>query len=758
MSRNSETIPGIPTTVLKVSGLIQGIGFRPFIFRIAYQNKLHGIVFNMNDGVVIHLQGENLQIDNFREQLFTLKPAPAIIKQVEVSNILLPVYPNFQIEESQNSGISVTQVSPDIAVCNDCLNDMQHQQQRIDYPFINCTHCGPRFSIIESLPYDRPSTSMKDFSMCNFCSEEYTNVGNRRFHAQPIACNDCGPVYCMHTANKKEYNLGEIFSTICHELENNGIVAMKGIGGYHLACNPFSEIALNRLHEIKQRDGKPFAVMVVDIDSAREIARLSKFDEEIIQSWERPILLVNEKYKGNFPERINTGLKTLGIFLPYMPFHHLFFRYSKLKYLVMTSANLSNSPLIIKDDQALSCFINKQVPVLSHNREIINRVDDSVVATTNGKLQILRRSRGFVPNPVNLNFPVDGIFASGAELSSTFCLGKGKQAILSQHIGDLKNAETLDFYIEAYERFKKLFRFEPRLAACDLHPDYLSTNFAQKLGVRLIGVQHHHAHIAACMAEYGLDEKVIGISYDGTGFGTDNNSWGGEIMLADLKIFERKYQFEYVAIPGGDKASFEPWRSAIAYLHSAFDGNIPVNQPFLRNIPDVQLKMTLSAIEKNINAPLSSGAGRLFDAVAAILNICTYARYHAEAPALLENCIEHESSGFYNILLEPIISWRPVIRQIIDDLQNRKISVSEISGRFHNTVAYITTKAALELSHKTGIEKIVLSGGVFQNRYLTKKIVDLITNTGMQVFIPSQIPCNDGGISLGQLVIASKQL
>ncbi|MBN1117688.1 MAG: carbamoyltransferase HypF [Bacteroidales bacterium] len=753
-----KTNENILTTVLELTGLIQGVGFRPFIYKLAKLHRLTGEVYNQNNGVIIHLQGWNADIESFITELPLKAPESSQIISFKRSEIWKPVYTDFSIVESVSIDDSVTLISPDIAVCEGCIRDMNEQEHRIDYPFTNCTNCGPRFSIIESLPYDRQNTSMKDFEMCPVCAAEYKNITDRRFHAQPVACNNCGPSYSLILNGETNEKLHKILLALNKALSESQVIAMKGLGGFHLACNPFDEKALKKLREIKLRDSKPFALMVKDIATAKKYVELNEAEEVLLSSLACPVLLIKQKLSNKFPSDINRGLKTLGIFLPYLPFHHQLFKNIKHDILVMTSANFSDCPIIISNEQAVKIFKKHQIPILLHNRNILNRVDDSVVQLSPKGMQIIRRARGYVPIPVLLNFEVEGIFAAGPELSNAFCMGKGKQAILSQYIGDLKNFETMQFYEESYARFKNLFRFSPKAIACDMHPDYLSGNFARKLGGTIIQVQHHHAHIAACMAEHGLDEPVIGIAYDGTGYGDDNKIWGSEIMVADLENYERKVHFQYVPVPGGDKVSYEPWRSAVAYISEAFSEGTPFGLPFLRLIGKNKLKMVLEGIEKKVKMPLSCSAGRLFDAVSAILGICTHATYHAEAPILLENIAAEHVNDFYSIEFEDVVSWSPVIRQIVQDLIESKIPVSVIAAKFHNTVVQVVFRSVLKLHHETGIKKVVLSGGTFQNKYLTKKIVDLMENNGFTTYLPQLIPCNDGGIALGQLVVAAKQL
>lgn len=747
--------PKIETIRLRVYGLIQGVGFRPFVYKLAIELKLNGLVYNQNTGVVITLHGEKARILQFIDRLTKEAPQAAQIEKVEKETILSQSYFNFSIAESQKVDKSITRISPDIAVCADCLSDMQLQAHRLNYPFTNCTNCGPRFSIVESIPYDRNNTSMKTFEMCPVCKAEYHNPLNRRFHAQPVACNSCGPTYCLHEAGNEHHNFTNLILQLAKLIDQGGIVAMKGLGGYHLACDALNAKAIERLRKVKVRDGKPFALMVSSIEIANHFAEISEEEKTALLSWQRPIVLLKSKVKAS--TGIADGLKSLGIFLPYMPLHHQLFQHLNTQALVMTSGNITHCPIIIENLEALDAFSLKTDAVLTHNRPIVNRLDDSVVQLIGNRTQILRRARGYVPTPLKLLFETEGILATGAELSGAFCIGKGREAIMSPHLGDLRNLETLNFFETTLNRYKSLFEFQPKLVVCDLHPDYLSTRLAENTQLPVIRVQHHHAHIASAMAEFGLDEEVIGVAYDGTGYGTDNHSWGSEIMVANLSSFSRKYHFEYIPVPGGDKVAEEPWRSALAYLHAYFGESIPTTPRFIHTIGSQKINLCLQALEQKINTPLSCSAGRLFDAVSALLDVCTQATYHAEAPIMLENCTIEGITESYPVKCEPEIAWKETFTAMLDDLNNQ-IPVSIISTKFHNTLIKVTCEAIKNIHQQTGINKVILSGGTFQNKYLSENLLALLHLTGYETYMSTQIPLNDGGIALGQMAIAAKQL
>jgi len=748
-------IKDIKTINIKVKGLVQGVGFRPFIYRIAVKNNLSGWVDNRNDGVYINVEGKQNNLNNFLDGIKKKAPPASNIISINSEKIAFVGFKNFKILKSKNTSDKITDISPDIAVCDECLSDMKMQKNRIDYPFINCTNCGPRFTIIKDLPYDREKTTMKPFVMCNDCKTEYENVLDRRFHAQPVACSNCGPEYELIYKGKNIKNIYEILEITTQLIEQGKIVAMKGLGGFHIACDATNENTVKQLRECKNRDGKPFAVMFSNIKKLKEYAEVDKTTEERILSWQRPILLLQKKKK--LAKSVCVGFNTIGSMLPYMPFHYLLFEKLKIPAIVLTSGNISEEPIIIDNEIAKSKLSKISDALLIYNRDIYNRTDDSVAMIINKKERLIRRSRGYAPSPINLNLNVDGILAVGAELVNCFCIGKGNQAILSQHIGDLKNIETFDFYIETIDQFKKLFRMKPELLVCDLHPDYLSSKYAEEQNLEIIKVQHHHAHIAACMAEHNINEKVIGIAFDGIGLGDDNKIWGGEFFICDLNNYERINHFEYIPMPGGDKATKNPWRMAVSYLYSFFGEEFKnLDLDFLREVNKLELDLLISIIEKNINCPLTSSAGRLFDAVSALTGLCIHSSFHAEAPMRLESVIEQNIEEYYNIEITKHISFKKTFVEIINDLKNN-ISVSKISAKFHNTIINTIFAVVFEASKNHKINKVVLSGGSFQNRYIVEKIEQLLSAKGFEVFFQSKIPSNDGGIALGQLAIAAKR-
>lgn len=792
-------MPGSNTYLTTIRGLVQGVGFRPFIYRLAHDFQLKGWVNNTNENVQVALNADPETLDEFIDHLRHLAPPAAQIDSIVTRQIAAEEFKDFRILDSESVSEAVTRVSPDIAVCEACLDDMKQQSTRIDYPFLNCTNCGPRFTIIRDLPYDRARTTMQAFEMCDSCRKEYEDVLDRRFHAQPTACRECGPAYSLresrgvrHTETK---GTQDIAASTAGLIDGGKIVSVKGLGGFFMACDARNEETVSRLRASKNREGKPFAVMFRDADTVREFCLLTPEEEAELISWRRPILILrNQPDPGDtgvsrdssrLAASVSNGFPTTGVMLPYMPFHYLLFEKLKTPVIVLTSGNLSEVPIIIDNKLAERVLGPVSDAVLLYNREIHNRCDDSVAQVVNSQTRLLRRSRGFVPHPVIIPLEAEGIFAAGAELVNCFAMGKDRQAILSQHIGDLKNYETYEFYRETYGRFKKLFRLDPVLAAHDLHPDYLSTAFARDLELPLVPVQHHHAHIASVLAEHRLDEKVIGVSFDGTGLGDDGRIWGSEFLVCDLESYLRMAHLEYMPMPGGDKVTDEPWRMAVSFLYAVYGRKfLALDLPFLKSLDPDMLDGVVRALEKKLHCPLSSGAGRLFDAVSALLNICTFSSFHAEAPMRLESAIRPDKSSYPYTRLESAahrdesstrsarpeggpsggkknnsgtqnICMGPAIEAMVGDLQ-KGVDRGLISARFHNTVARIITETVERISRESGLKKLVLSGGTFQNRVLSERVENDLRRKGFEVLVPLQLPTNDGGIALGQLAVAAK--
>jgi len=745
-----------------VTGLVQGVGFRPFIYRIATKSDLTGWVQNTNENVRILVTGVPENINSFLVSLKNETPQAALIDKISTYEIATEYFSSFIIQNSNDVSDEITEISPDIAVCDECLEDIDQPGSRLDYAFVNCTNCGPRFTIIRDLPYDRAKTTMNPFAMCHDCYNEYENVLDRRFHAQPTACSICGPEYELFVrGNRISTNINFIVDQVSQCIENSGVILIKGLGGMHLACDAFNETAVNKLRDLKNREGKPFAVMFRDIESLKQYAKVNKQEEQSLVSWRKPIVLL-EKINGDsqpqLAKSLNAGLNLLGIMLPYMPFHYLLFRNLKTQAIVLTSGNFSSEPILIDNNIAFDQFSSLVDAVVLHNRDIYNRTDDSVVKIIGDKERIFRRSRGYVPTPVRTDLNTDGIIAFGAELTNCFCVGKGQKAFLSQHIGDLQGLETTLFYEKTINQFLQLFRVKPSLLAVDMHPEYISTKTGLGFGdIPVIEVQHHHAHIASCMAEHHIDEKVIGIALDGTGYGTDGNIWGGEFLLCDLNDFDRIAHFEYMPFPGGDLAAEEPWRMAISFLYKVFGtDSLSFELPFLKQIDPEKIRMIIQMIDKNINCPLTSGAGRLFDCVASLLDLVQVASFQAEGPMRLESIIRHDCAESYAYSCGSIINFDHTIRGIVEDIK-LGVNKATISTKFHNTIISVIFESVNTIHLNEGINKVVLSGGVFQNKYLLEGTTAILLQNNFEVYSHATVPTNDGGIALGQLAVASKR-
>jgi len=756
--------------LIHVRGIVQGVGFRPFVYNLAHRLQLSGYVLNSSAGVVVEVEGSAPELDEFVTALRRDKPPLAHIEDVAVSVLDACGYAGFVIRESLDEAGQLVPVSPDIATCDDCRRDFRTAgNRRYGYPFTNCTNCGPRYTITRKIPYDRPFTTMACFAMCERCMREYEDPADRRFHAQPNACPDCGPSLTLAPADPAASRDSlTIIRAVRRLLRGGRIVAIKGLGGFHLACDPANDQAVRLLRERKKRSDKPFALMVPDVASAERFCVVSEDERALLVSPRRPIVIVRRRDDAPLSAGLAPGNNTLGVMLPYTPLHYLLFADSldappEFPALVMTSGNLSEEPIVTGNREAAGRLHNIADAYLFHNRDIHTRVDDSVVRIFEGKERVLRRSRGYAPFPVNLHFPLAEILACGAELKNTFCLTKENHAFLSQHIGDLENYETLVFFQQTLERMKELFRIEPKAVAYDLHPMYLSTKLALAMeGLEKIGVQHHHAHVASCMAENGLREKVIGVAFDGTGYGTDGKIWGGEFLLADYLGFERRAHLRYIPLAGGDTAVREPWRLALSYLIDAFGPKLEnLDVPLLRRIPEKKAAAVRAMIEHGINTVATSACGRLFDAVASIAGVRDEVNFEAQAAIELEMSALPEIDVRYAFELsqgDPVeVDVRPAIREIVRDIQSGK-SIGWISAAFHNTVAAIVIEVCRRLRNLEGIRNVCLTGGTFQNIFLLERAVKGLRAEGFEVFLHAQVPPNDGGIALGQAVVANQLL
>ena len=731
---------------------------------MAKKHGINGWVRNSGQGVEIEMQGAECSVKSFMEAIHREAPLAAEITGSEIENSSPKSrFPDFSIISSKNKTNHVTEISPDIAVCNTCLNDMLTQPHRINYPFINCTNCGPRFSIIKAIPYDRPATTMSNFNMCNQCRHEYSNINDRRFHAQPIACNQCGPQYTLHQNSSQTTEIGPVIKQTTQIIDNGGIMAIKGIGGFFICGNAYDEDVIMKIRKLKKRDQKPFAVMFSDLEALKSHAKANKHELDCLQSWQRPVVLLTQKDK-RLANQINHGLSTLGCILPYMPIHFLLFKQLKTDAIIYTSANFSNNPIIVDNQNALNYFEDKIDALLTYNRAIENRIDDSVVQIVQDKVQPIRRARGFAPRSIQLLNSEHNLLAMGADQKGCFGLGIPGKAILSQHIGELDNAESFRFFQESIDQFMKLFHFKvPEAIVADAHPDYFSHIYGRKLSkhfkVPLYPTFHHHAHIASVLAEHQSSEKVIGISMDGTGYGTDGHIWGSEFLIADLRDFERMYHFDYMPMPGGESAIKSPWKMTVAVILQSFEnGGELALQLFGEQIEKNQVKLVIESIRKNINCPFTCGAGRLFDAVAALLGLCRNSDYEAEAPMKLESLVKNSPLTPYSFRIEKNhVSFKEMFHQIIDDLRNNE-GPSVIATRFHQTIVEVIVEIALNLRKQYEIHTVALSGGLFQNRFITRNAIQRLEAKQFRCLINEKVPPNDGGIALGQLAIANARM
>jgi hydrogenase maturation protein HypF len=725
----------------RVEGTVQGVGFRPFVYRLAGQLGLAGWVQNDERGVLLEVEGEPFAVERFLRRLSGEAPPLAVVERVTAEELAATGERGFAIVASERHGEPDAPVSPDGATCDDCLRELfDPADRRYRYPFMNCTNCGPRFTIVRGVPYDRQLTTMSGFSMCAACRTEYEDPGDRRFHAQPNACPECGP------------SLSVPLPAVIDALLSGAVVAVKGLGGYHLACRCDDEGAVAALRGRKHREDKPFALMAPSLEAARTLVDLADTEAELLVSRARPIVVARRRPDAAVARSVAPGSPDLGVMLPYSPLHHLLM-HDVGRPLVMTSGNVSDEPIAYEDEDAAARLEGIADLFLMHDRPIHMRTDDSVVR---GGV-MLRRSRGYVPDSVQL--PVEAarpVAAYGAELKSTFCLAKGSRAWVSHHIGDLENWETLSSFRDGIEHFERLFAVEPEVVAHDLHPDYLSTKEAlEREGVEAVGVQHHHAHLAACLAEHGETGPAVGAIFDGTGYGTDGTVWGGELLVGGLEGFERAGSLWPVRMPGGAQAIREPWRMACAWLvaaqgDAAMPPTIDVEPSWWRSVTDLA--------QGGLASPVTTSMGRLFDAVAALCGVRTAVNYEGQAAAELEGIADRGERGAYPLPVQrsgsaPLqLDARPTILAVLEDLS---AGPALVSARFHNAVAAATAAVCVQIAGERSLDTAVLSGGVFQNRLLLERTLAALERAGLRVLVPCLLPPNDGGISFGQAAVAA---
>lgn len=748
---------------IEITGIVQGIGFRPYIFNLAQKHFIRGWVLNNEKGVFIDAEGEDGHLDRFIQDIPKLAPPLVRIESFQVKPLKPFGYTIFEIRKSEEAQEKFVLISPDVATCDQCLSELFSPQHfRYRYPFINCTLCGPRFTIIQDIPYDRHKTTMDPFTMCPVCQREYEDPSDRRFHAQPNACPVCGPTLRLEDKEGKEI-LGDPIEKTLQILKKGCIVAIKGLGGFHLACDAKNPEAVSSLRSRKFREDKPFAVMCCDMEEVGKHCEVNQEEERFLLSVERPIVILRRKKDSVIAHAVAPYQDTLGVMLPYSPLHHLLLN-SPLKTLVMTSGNVSDEPISYKNEEAFKRLSKIADYFLFHNREIHVRCDDSVTRIVDGKPYILRRSRGYVPFPIKLSFPLEMILACGGELKNTFCLTRGQYAFMSHHIGDLENLETLTSFEEGIEHFKRLFYIETKAVAYDFHPDYLSTQYALSIpDIPKVGVQHHHAHIVSAMAENRIDGDVIGVALDGTGFGTDSTIWGGEFLKANFRDFSRLAHLKKVPMPGGSMAIKEPWRMAMVYLSESMGDEATGLKITLMNRIDFQKWDILEkAIQKKINTPWTSSMGRLFDATSSLLSIRDKVHYEGQAAIELEMVADRSVKEKYSFHIHKdekpmVIDPAEIIRGIVHDLADGT-RPSKISGKFHQTISRLIVETCEMIRSKEKLNRVVLSGGVFQNIFLLSLVTEGLKRTDFEVYTHHLVPTNDGGLSLGQAVVCHMRL
>jgi len=751
---------------IHVTGIVQGVGFRPFIYNLATGMQLNGWVKNTSAGVDLALDGTEESLDRFLQQLKSEAPPLARIDSVTVKDVPPDGFDRFQILESGRAAGRFQPISPDMSLCDDCLRELGDPgDRRYRYPFINCTNCGPRFTIIQDVPYDRPQTTMAAFPMCPACEAEYHNPEDRRFHAQPVACPECGPHIWLDVGGAILGQNEDALRGARRFLREGWVLAVKGLGGFHLACDATNDAAVKLLRKRKLRVDKAFAVMFPDMEAAERHCRVSDHERRLLTSPERPIVVLERKPGSTVSEAVAPGQRTLGAMLPYTPVHVLLLErevgYSDAW--VMTSGNLSEEPIATGNQEASTRLSRLADAFLMHDRDIHVRCDDSVVRSFEGQPYLLRRSRGYAPAP--LAFPVEAppVLGSGGMYKNTFCLTRGPYAFLSHHIGDLENVETLRSYQDGIDHFTRLFDVQPEIVACDLHPDYLATraahSFANEAGVPLVGVQHHHAHIASLLLEHGFveDERVIGVAFDGTGYGEDGTMWGGEFLLANLAEYERGAHLRPMPLAGGDAAVRAPWRTALGWLYTNgaewAESLAPVS-----TATEEERRILKRQLELGMNTPLTSSMGRLFDAVSSLIGICHRVNYEGQAAIEMEACLDPDEKDSYPFVRQGLeLDTRPMLEAILADLASG-VSTGVIAARFHNTVSEMVLSTCSALREIHHLQRVALSGGVWQNMHLLLSTVHLLRETGFTVMVHRKTPANDGGLSLGQAAVAASRL
>ena len=747
---------------IEVRGTVQGVGFRPWVYRVAQRAGVAGRVRNGPRGVTIEAFGTDEAIEIFLEQLQKTTPDAARVLELRSHSIPHEVHSGFVIEASDVHGDKALSIPPDLATCGECRAEvMDRENRRYGYAFTNCTACGPRFTIATGIPYDREATTMSDFTMCEACKLEYEDVGDRRFHAQPNACPDCGPTLSLWRLDESGRGSADDdpLRTAAELLTSGAIVAVKGLGGFHLACDATNPEAVRRLRDRKHRDEKPFAVMVPDVETAERLAEVSAVERDLLAAPERPIVLLSARNEAVWAAEVSPDTALLGLFLPYTPLHHLLLRATE-RPLVMTSANVSDEPICRDDDEATERLVGIADAILSHDRDIAMRCDDSVMRVIAGAPTLMRRSRGFVPRPFQLAKPVtQPVLACGGHLKNSFCIAVDDLAYFGPHIGDLESLATLDFFEEAIDRMQTILGVRPDVMAHDLHPGYLSTRYANaRTAVHKVGVQHHHAHVASLIAEHRVDGPVLGVAFDGTGFGEDGTSWGGEFLLCFAGGFERLATFRPLRLAGGNLAMREVWRIAYALLHDAFDGEPPLESLGLfAGVAPGALNVVDQMIERDLNAPRARGVGRYFDAFGALGLARPISTYEGQVAIAWDQVANPAERGAYPFAVDRSVATmevdlRPTVRAAVEDLTSQ-VPPGDISARFHNTLASATAEVITSLWAELGHAPVGLTGGVFQNARLARELAGKLPNE-INILRHCEVPPGDGGIAIGQALIA----
>ena len=754
---------------LNIRGIVQGVGFRPFIFSLAAKHHLNGWVINNSNGVEIEVDGSSDSLNSFVNDIRLQLPPLASIDTFLTEEQPAQGYSSFEIRHSKAQPGEFIPISPDVSICDDCWRELfDPANRRYRYPFINCTNCGPRFTITRDIPYDRPNTTMAGFPLCGDCLSEYQNPLDRRFHAQPVACEVCGPELWYEEDGKLLSQNESALQAAREALKDGKVIAIKGLGGYHIACDATNESALERLRERKRRSDKPFALMAFSLEIVREYAVVSDLESKLLLSRQKPIVLLEKSLNNTLPEAIAPRQHTLGFMLPYTPLHALLLEPGEdyPKVLVMTSGNLSEEPIAFEDEDAIHRLTPLVDGFLMHNRPIHMRVDDSVVREMRGGMVPIRRSRGYAPEPIRLSRSLPEILACGGELKNIFCLSRDQYAFMSHHIGDMENYETEKSFEQGVRHFEKLFRIHPTAIACDSHPNYLASAYARERSnhehLPLIEVQHHHAHLAACLAEHDLwnkNENVIGCIFDGTGYGTDGAIWGGEFLIGNTAQFQRIAHLPYVPQPGGDMATRHPARMALAHVWQA-GINWQDDLPPLSALSDREQAALQNQLGKHVNCPQTSSMGRFFDAVSSLIGVRQHVNYEGQAAIELEAMADANDTGFYPIPVSYpsyIIDLKPFWQALLMDYRSGS-SPANLAARSHNSIVQLCVQICDTIRNDFSINTVVLSGGVWQNRYLFNRTILALENQGFQVLTHQKVPTNDGGIALGQIAVAVSAL